>query len=169
PPSDNGYRFTDVNGDGLPDIVLGNISGGSTTYEAWIDNGHGWTRDDSWDVPVLLTTNGTTDNGYRVVDVNGDGLPDIVFSQGPSTYTSYINNGHGWTLDHSWDLPVLLRDSFNNEYGYQIMDVNGDHMADIVYGPYSQSFETYINTGHGWSSDTASWHLPFFISTGGTP
>ncbi len=163
PPTDNGYRFTDVNGDGLPDIVRGDSTRG---YESYINNGHGWGSDDSsWHVPVALTTNGTTDNGYKIVDVNGDTLPDIVFSQGASTYTSYLNNGHGWTLDSNWNLPVLLRDNSAHDNAYQIVDINGDHLPDIVRGDSTLGYESYINNGHGWGSDDSSWHLPTYLSS----
>src|SRR5438093_748991 len=108
--SETNYRFVDVNGDGLTDIMYSSLESGSHTYTSSINNGHGWTTDNSWDLPVDLDVNGSLFN-YRFVDVNGDGLTDIMYSttrRSSYLYESYINNGHGWTMDHSWDLPVIL-------------------------------------------------------------
>src|SRR5207247_7084912 len=114
--------FYYVNSYGLNDINDGDSAAGAgcPCRESHINNGHGWTRDDSWDVPVNLTTNGS-DNGYRIVDVNGDGLLDIVRSAYSNNYESYINNGHGWSADDpSWHIPVILRDNNSQETGYYI-------------------------------------------------
>ncbi len=162
--TDEGVRVIDVNGDGLPDIiqgVTGQVGSPTSTFAAWINNGHGWARNDTWDPPVgFLDWNSSQDTGWRIADVNGDGLPDILGSSG-----AYINNGHGWTFDASWASPLPFWDSTNkNDYGVRIADVNGDGLPDIIQGAVDEvgggsSFAAYINTGHGWTA-SSSWNPP---------
>jgi hypothetical protein len=69
------------------------------TYQAYINNGHNWADDPSWDLPTYISYGGT-DQGYRFFDANGDHLADMFVSDYQTTSTSqagYINNGHGWT------------------------------------------------------------------------
>lgn len=161
--TDNGVRVVDVNGDGLPDILQGitnQRNGATTTLAAWINNGHGWTRDDSWAPPVaFLDWYNSADTGWRIADVNGDGLPDIVSSAG-----AYINNGHGWTYDASWTSPIGFWDTnSHNDAGARIADVNGDGLPDLLQSvganPNGNTNIAYLNTGHGWASSSA-WISP---------
>src|SRR5208337_1674453 len=82
---DVGVRVADVNGDGLPDIIQSyvNSDGSMGTSTAWINTGAGWVQNSAWSPPTYFTnynaaTNG--DMGTRLIDVNCDGLPDIVQS-----------------------------------------------------------------------------------------
>ncbi|HET9410040.1 MAG TPA: FG-GAP-like repeat-containing protein [Candidatus Sulfotelmatobacter sp.] len=94
---DNGARFADINGDGLPDIIQGyNDVAGGTHYSAYINTGHGWVLDSSWDPPTIFDSNGGYDQGARVALVGGSGLPDIVsgysdFNNNP-LYAAWVNN-----------------------------------------------------------------------------
>jgi predicted nucleic acid-binding Zn ribbon protein len=48
---------------------------------AWINTGSGWQRNNNWKPPVVIAyMSGTNniDNGVRIVDVTGDGLPDFL-------------------------------------------------------------------------------------------
>jgi len=163
---DNGYRFLDVNGDGLPDIVLANyVPGANQWYATYINTGHGWVLDTNWNMPVYITTN-QKDDGWLLSDVNGDGLPDMLYSlyndySHTATYYSYINNGHGWILDPSWNLPIYIQNG-SSRPGYQYVDVNGDGLVDIMNSTNPDSYESYINNGHGWTGNSA-WNLPVFL------
>jgi hypothetical protein len=61
---------------------------------AWINTGSGWQRNNNWKPPVVIAyMSGTNniDNGVRIVDVTGDGLPDFLYerhnpSQLPNNY-----------------------------------------------------------------------------------
>jgi VCBS repeat protein/virulence plasmid B protein len=145
---DNDYQVIDVNGDGLPDI-LRNADG---SYDSYINNGHGWTQDHSWDLPVNWFSSGS-DQGYMFVDVNGDRLPDIVYgSYVPGVgqyYDTYINNGHGWTLDANWNLPTFIT-TWAVQRGAKFADVNGDSVYDLLVRNETDN-EAYI--AHGKSID----------------
>jgi RHS repeat-associated protein len=167
----NGHILADLNGDGLPDILYSANLAGILTQHAYINNGHGWTQDDSWNVPVTLYSDAAQYEKYKFADVNGDGLADFLYGDlNGSTYTydAYINNGHGWTEDHTWDPPVAFTQSNFSDHnaGYLIIDVNGDGLPDVmrVCPNCAPIFDSYINNGKGWTSNDA-WHLPLEVGS----
>ena len=239
PSYHSGFVTTsDVNGDGLPDFIYSydfnertdqwcaaqpNCAPlGQQPNYVYINNGHGWTYDSTWKLPVDQTYAASATYGGQPVqivldpsrthvaisDVNGDGLPDFIYSY-ENIYSSdqrcgsgpwqsscakqpnyvYINNGHGWTYDPTWQLPVD-QNALSTTYGSQpaqividpsrtnvaTTDVNGDGLPDFIYSYYSYTNDqwcassqcgprgqqpnyVYINNGHGWTYDS-SWKLP---------
>ena len=179
---DLGTRLVDVNGDGLPDIIHGKFHDGSTTRKTWINTGSGWAEDTSWKLPdnelaMFVNSDGTI-YGTRLVDVNGDGLSDLVHARysGSTSRKTWINTGAGWVEDSSWEVPndadAMFVDSNNADQGTRMFDVNGDGLIDIVHGEESGWHRrTWINTGTGWAEDV-SWKLPYdwyamFVSNNG--
>lgn len=199
----SGVQYVDVNGDGLPDVVTSvfnypawngtnpcDYGFASTTtpryiYNTFLNTGTGWssTPSSTWSLPMPLLGCSNQDLGTRIVDVNGDGLPDVVFA-GPEQYASdtrsgglnaqwryvFINNGHGWTWDQTWTFPGAYfvvpptSSNPNGDGGTRMIDINGDGLTDVVQSvaganpnigvPY-----VYINNGHGWDL-TAGWSVP---------
>src|SRR3989338_8605402 len=126
---DLGVRFADVNADGYVDLLRGN----TTHVTTWLNNGNGWTQDPLWNVPGAAGFANTTaeDNGVRIVDVNGDRLPDLI--QGFDTnLNTWLNNGSGWILNNTWAPPITFVDSSGRNKGVRVVDVNGDEMPDIL-------------------------------------
>jgi len=177
---DDGVHLVDVNGDGRPDIIQSvQTSVGSITTNAWINSGSGWVASSTWNPPVLLTdyTNShfSGDVGWRIIDVNGDGLPDLVQSYrdpGTSFSKAYINNGNGWTLATStiWQVPVPFVDYYSatsGDVGTRVADLNGDGLPDIIQA-YINAVGTpaptaiYLNNGHGWDPDP-TWSFPTYF------
>lgn len=94
---DTGARCLDFNGDGLIDLVRSQ-SGSSTDYEIYINSGDGtgWTLDSTAVVPIFFSNASGADLGVRQVDINNDGLDDIVYSRDLETYMVhelYVANG----------------------------------------------------------------------------
>ncbi len=147
---DAGNRIADVNGDGFADLIVG-------TTGAYINNTkNGWTFDSNWRAPHVFRDSTYKDYGLRIADVNGDGLPDILYGFTTSRDV-YLNNGHGWTKDPSWVLP----DGFTSgsaDYGNRLADVNGDGLVDIAK-QNSLGDTVYLNTGKGWTQNT-NWSIP---------
>jgi len=172
----NDVRVVDVNGDGLADLLYANYfydGTWHTDYSTYINNGHGWTLDPSWNPPMALE-NSSQDNGVKIVDVNGDGLPDLLYANSfydgawEMSYAAYINNGHGWTNDPAWYSPVTLSAN-DSDIGVRVVDVNGDGLADLIYNDaVNGSLGAYINNGHGWTSDS-SWIPPVALSSNSGP
>jgi RHS repeat-associated protein len=194
-----GVDMADVNGDGLADIVQSGINiDGTQISKVYLNKGDGtgWAEDTNWSFPtdtvngssgqtVLISYMGT-DRGVNIIDVNGDGLADIVRSTfvwgNPCMVTEsgvYINNGTtGWTKDTNYSFPFMYDagcpatfkvmfadDTGKNKWGVSMADVNGDNLPDILQSGINldgnQISKVYLNNGDGsgWSENTG-WQFP---------
>jgi RHS repeat-associated protein len=165
-----GIGLVDLNGDGRTDIYKSFDPGGgaSTTNAVYLNTGTGWTLNASWTMPVYFPTNSI---GYYIIDVNGDGLPDVVrstdYGSGSSAQATYLNNGNGiWTESATWHVPEWL-----NKPGAGMADLNGDGLVD-VYRKYDPGFNgdinnaIYLNNGNGWTL-MPGWSMPMWMNSAG--
>ncbi|MFM2307922.1 MAG: hypothetical protein RLY87_42, partial [Chloroflexota bacterium] len=118
----SGVAAGDVNADGLTDLVLANISGDTTLA---INTGNFTFRELSLDLPYT--------RAVQIVDVNGDGFPDISATHYSAGMSLLLNN-------NTPDQPSFRRAqiSFGNIRAYSMLwhDFNGDHLLDVVTGSY---------------------------------
>ncbi|MBI3334565.1 VCBS repeat-containing protein [Candidatus Pacearchaeota archaeon] len=161
-----GVRFGDVNGDGLQDIIKG-VDLATCNSTIYLNNGTGWSADATRTLPAgaCFVDDVGTDIGARTVDVNGDGLIDILVGiisggQCPSSQrAAYINNGTGWVQNDLWEPPECFVGEDGSDYGIRISDVNGDGLPDILRGIRlggsctTAQRNAYINNGTGWVQD----------------
>ncbi len=143
--SDTGARIEDVNGDGLPDIINASSGIESPILRAWLNNGTGWIDYSSvWAPPAYFVGTSSDDRGFRMADLNGDGLIDITQDATNSTSSekdTWLNNGNGWTLNSFWQSPEPFTYNGKN-IGRRLADINGDGFGDILvaytdgYGPH---------------------------------
>ena len=195
---DNGVKLVDVNGDGYPDILQAcNVQGNNGTRKCWLNTGSGWQANSTWTPPTdfiysfdfggsyLPSRFLSADAGARIVDLNGDGRPDIIkgfdcsSGFGPllgynGEHSAWLNSGTGWVNCPGYAPPVAFCRFLNNYYGQssnggpvaavldlgvRIMDVNGDGLPDLVQAldeGTTQTRHAWINTGSGWQQDD-SW------------
>jgi RHS repeat-associated protein len=145
-------QYTDVNGDGLSDYVYAEDSSRVT----YINTGTSFTSSSTWTIPSDVefydANNTARSANVMLVDVNGDGLQDLVkfLNSDPK---AYLNNGHGWNTSVFSNLP-----NPDDIRALQFHDVNGDGLLDYVYGENSSRF-TYINTGTSFTS-SSTWTIP---------
>ena len=156
--------MSDVNGDGLPDIV----GFGNDGVYVSLNKGEG-----SFAGSSLTIKNFGYDQGWQkerhprvMSDVNGDGLPDIVGFGHAGVYVS-LNQGNG-----SFEEASLKLHSFGYSQGWRterhlrvMSDVNGDGLPDIV-GFGNDGVFVSLNNRNGFSSST-KWISAFGYNAGG--
>ena len=182
-PAATYVRMIDMNGDGLPDRVMIQRYPPYTYYVVQFNNGNGgftgtnyfgpyqsqgYSSDPNW---------ATMDSPYvRLMDINGDGLPDRVMlihdpnSTGAASadvqtnYVVELNNGYGfepamtWTgVDPQYHQGVgttVQYASLGDSSVVALRDINGDGLPDRIlqqyYGPYT-NWWVQVNTGNGFA------------------
>lgn len=119
----------DANGDGRADVVISYsvFGGGNPTrqIQLLLNDGQGGFTDGTAAALPASIQGGAWSRRVHLTDVNGDGLTDLVLSNGSAT-PFYVNDGVG----HFIEMPNLLP---GNEFD-QItpLDVNGDGRTDFV-------------------------------------
>jgi hypothetical protein len=136
--SPNEVVLADLNGDGIPDLIVANGGGNNVLVFPGLGNGQ-FGSAHSFFV-------GTDPVGITVSDVNGDGVPDLVVAnQGSNDVSVLFGMGQGaaWTLTNG---PRLRAGT--GPVATAVADVNGDGIPDILVAN-SQSNDVYLLTGVG--------------------
>lgn len=151
----------DINGDGRPDVVE---QADDYHWRIWRNTGTGFTYYDTWQVFhgsawIEDFTRGVANVQVTHIDMNGDGLPDIVNANG-NTWTIWINTGSGFISGGYWhtayDNYTTDLDATGN-IKRDLIDINGDGLPDIVNPPTGNgSWEVQLNTGKGFT-DIIHW------------
>ena len=144
------YTVADVNGDGLPDQLSGKWIGSSLAdrYMVYLNTGRAMDGGTAWPV-VPLNSGAVIRQNYSqpqdairdFIDVNGDGLPDVVDRLGWAANTNqnwrvFLNRGSSFEqVAMPWSAPRnLIREA--GEAGeattYDTFDIDGDGMVDFV-------------------------------------
>jgi hypothetical protein len=138
----DGAFTADINGDGIPDLIEDNYAADTI----WVRPGHG---DGTFGAPAIYsaTRNGQFQgpDGPTVADVNGDGIPDLI-------YGTYV----GGTVVV---LPGLGNGTFGapevypaepGAYAVQAVDLTGDGKPDLVtVNAVANSVSVLRNNGNG--------------------
>jgi len=145
----------DVNGDGFPDLLVNTLSSGNKLY---LNNGNGqFTLGANLlpsDSSVLGgVTYARTNTQSAIIDVNGDGRPDIILGRWDnqfSTLTSQVllNDGTG---NFTKIAPIALPSSrIANEIVLDIkaIDLNHDGRPDLMLSISNGGKEGYYETAH---------------------
>lgn len=192
PINTNGGTRTvlDLNGDGLTDVLGTNgVTGTIQNFQTSISlnsgtdfSNYGRYPSSPPDPSMPFAEAPEYLSNYLEVDVNADGLPDLVKSSwywgNPTSHWEkkiYLNNGRGWTEDTAWTFPdicyfcqgaggqsytTIYFQDFNND-GYVDFAVPGGANVNNQWLSYSN---VYINNGHGWTEDTGWYSLAYFFS-----
>ena len=144
----NQVSFQDINGDGLPDLIFAARCEGSCAHavnRTYLNAGTGWVHEQSYDLPVdALMKNTRGDLAHRLLDVNADGLVDIVYhrvlANGTHEKGAYLNSGVGWIAKpgqpdselEAFAPPLPFAEEGRGDLGVRPMDLNGDGIVDLV-------------------------------------
>jgi RHS repeat-associated protein len=146
------------------------------TKAAFTSSGSAWLENANYSPPVMLAQQSKPDLGVRFVDINADGLADLLVHYQPKdgnpNKKAYFNTASGWVeAGAKWELPLPISKEDGKEAPVTFIDVNGDARADALVHHKPESgdpvVKTYINSpGHAESvwQDTPSWHVPIPIS-----
>jgi RHS repeat-associated protein len=204
---DEGRRLQDLNGDGRLDVAEAVLDGNPQIRRTYFLNAAsngaltGWNSTaglknppaSPWDLPVHSSTFGLSapfvnaggvSRSTQLVDLNGDGLPDIersVVDSGTTHTTAWLNHGAAlgrWVLEPqvSASVPQATtyrgvvpchseKDSAHIACGFEWSDLNGDGLVDLFYSNYERTDTpavdnlAVINTGSGWTP-RSEWGAP---------
>ncbi|MBI2166624.1 MAG: VCBS repeat-containing protein, partial [Candidatus Omnitrophica bacterium] len=153
-------QLVDMNGDGKPDHVRTwkESSGGNngTRVQVALNNGSGFDTSVYWD---NTTTGRFTSYKQQVIDMNGDGKPDLVQTYKGTDGTEVrvrINNGSGFNGASYWD-NTNGTDYSSGDWKLQLVDMNGDGRLDyaLTYkGTSGTRVRVRLNNGSGFNSVT---------------
>jgi len=201
---DLGVQLTDVNGDGLADLVRSQDvirtsdpeTVEATIREVWLNDGTAWApppqdcdtaQPSGYCFPSLMRTAFFREfafiysynrrefysGGTQLVDVNGDGLPDLLTARKNGRRAVYLNDGKkGWQPAPARALPFdfVRSDDLSTSFtpvdlGVRLADVNGDGLADVLkaYSDFRVTEDqrplVCLNNGAGWNTPGA-WIFP---------
>jgi hypothetical protein len=128
--------IADMNGDGKPDLIVGNAAGGksSTTFPGGstigvlLGNGDG-----TFGPAASYATGEWTAYSVLVADVNGDGKADVLITgqdpgNGPGAVSVILGNGDG-----SLRAPLIYPAGGSGSEAVAVADVNGDGKLDLLF------------------------------------
>lgn len=160
----NGLDVGDVNGDGLPDIVVGN-SGDKSQNFLWINDPDrpGYFIDRT---ATHLPAVDDQTQSIKLVDLDGDNDLDMVVGNEVPPNRLLLNDGHGRFIEHSDQLnlstPLHTREVL-------AFDVDGDGDNDIVFANLTSNggerdkdpnTRLLVNDGNALFTDVTEAQLP---------
>jgi hypothetical protein len=129
----------DIDGDGDIDIVMGNLNVGAVGPRVYVNDGTGKFTVATGRLPTdIENQNATTSyTAWRLVDISGDGRPDLVLGGWPggagTNNEILLNNGSGtFTRAGAPVLPAKLYGMGGTVVGIIKADFNGDGRIDLL-------------------------------------
>ncbi len=131
------------------------------TKFGWQTNEEGWIEATDFISPTMFVDAGLNgvDRGIRLLDLNGDGLTDIMqsgFDGGRGDHNwgihkAWINTGIGWVENSKFTPPTVISDAghYVADRGVVLIDLNGDGLVDVIQGGWDG------NSGHCWRIQNA--------------
>jgi hypothetical protein len=166
----------DMNGDGIPDIMLVGYRYGVCGYQnTGTNSAPVWTHNAAWDIPTATTpTLSGKFNAPAIADLDGDGKLDVMVGQFTgTTIFAYKNTGTTtapvWTYTPAWN---YVDSAGLSQVLPRLVDINGDGKADLMFGNAGGTVTAVENTGSpslpAWTRNSA-WDVPQVAGTYSSP
>ena len=162
PSIDLFVQILDISGSGLPSIVayFTDPVTRRATNKVWVNDGTGFRYDSAIKVPYALDAiYWEPKTLVQIVDVNGDGLPDIVMTKGatPSNSKTWLGTGKGWVESANWQVPADAISNKDGDPGFRLVDTKGDGYLDVLWmrpdkADGNPDRGLAHNNGHDWST-----------------
>jgi len=139
PTSVTALASADVNGDHLPDLLVGTPTG----LLLYLNDGSG----DPFDTIPAVRIGPNTDNitAVAVGDLNGDGAGDVVVGRSAASTIAYLNDGHG-----NFGASTGAGHLGTGARSVSVGDLDGTHGADVVVAAgtgVNSAVTVYLNSG----------------------
>ena len=167
-----GATLADVNGDGLPDIVWLGYQSGSNGNQCiaavYLNTGSGWVKNVALSHQLALEaragiflSSDTWATGWSALDINGDGLADLVYMGGNGSQQALLFNGVSWVQDANYTASLQATGltsvdlSVGAPTGLQYYDYSHDGLTDLVFSVQNHIAKAFRNNGTGFTEDSA--------------
>jgi hypothetical protein len=147
----------DLNGDGIPDVIISDASGSAAGVRVLLNDGHGLLAAD-----VGYPSESSAGLGpvsVIVADINGDGKPDLITANGrDGSISVLLGNGDG-----TFAAPLSFA-AGADPVAVAVGDLNGDGFPDLVVADSAgNSVQILLNDGDG------TFAAPVGIADGNAP
>jgi len=144
--------IADVNGDGKPDLLVANACARDNCsndgeLSVWLGNGDG-----TFQTAVSYDSGGVLADTVKVMDVNGDGKPDLVVANECATGDANCANGTNGNVgvllgngDGTFQTAAVYGSGGRLATSLAIADINGDGRPDLVVANYCASSSNCTN------------------------
>jgi hypothetical protein len=126
----------DIDGDGDLDIYMANVNGGDVGPRFYLNNGTGIFTEAADRLPADIAnrTNGRNYTASLLLDLTGDGRPELVLGPGDAGSNEILlNNGTGhFTRDARYALPPKILGTRSTTVAIATADFNSDGAPDLL-------------------------------------
>lgn len=151
---------------------------------AYLGTGVTWAPAGDFSPPMEFARAGEQDLGLKFVDLNADGLVDVIYNRkltggavpkcadGAADHGAFLNRGNRWECADGYIPPRPFPSAANIAAGVSVVDVNNDGFVDLVYSYRTEGGavvqDTYLNAypkgQEGWTPSDATWKTPVVVA-----